>query len=473
VESLSRAPMGDVPTPASCCESAETCGRAQCASSGARQSTHACHATCHASHASHANEGHAEDRTERCATLVPSSRPSEAPKTVRRIVGQVIPEDIRNNEALQRAVAILPANYNFEIEKTIWRLRQAKVRKVALQFPEGLLMYSCVIADILESFAGIECAMIMGDVTFGACCVDDYSAKALDAEFLVHYGHSCLVPVGETSIPCMYVFVDIKMDVDHFVETVKLNFDLDTRIILAGTIQFASSLHAAKGVLEESGFERITVPQSRPLSRGETLGCTAPVVEGEHDAIVFLADGRFHLEALMIANPTVTAYRYDPYGRTMTEETYDQAGMRAQRRAAIEKARGAKHWGLILGTLGRQGNPKILDKIKELMRARGASYTLVLLSEVSPQKIAMLSQDIDVFVQIACPRLSIDWGDEFSRPTLNPYEAFVALGEVRGFYEEGGEDYPMDFYSKEGGAWNSSWHKIKPTPRPRAAECSR
>ena len=32
----------------------------------------------------------------------------------------------------------------------------------------------------------------MGDVTYGACCVDDFSAKALGADFMVHYGHSCL-----------------------------------------------------------------------------------------------------------------------------------------------------------------------------------------------------------------------------------------------------------------------------------------
>lgn len=390
-----------------------------------------------------------------------SSRPPRAsrPSGPRRIVGQAVPDDIRNNEALQKAIAILPSNYNFEIEKTVWRVRQAKARKIALQFPEGLLMYACVIADILESFAGIECAMIMGDVTFGACCVDDFSAAALDAEFLVHYGHSCLVPVSKTSVPCMYVFVDIKMDVEHLVSTVELNFDVSSRIILAGTIQFASSLHAAKSLLEGAGFVNITVPQSRPLSRGETLGCTAPVVPGAWDAIVFVADGRFHLEALMIANPNVPAYRYDPYGREMTLEVYDQVGMRAQRQLAIEKARGARHWGLILGTLGRQGNPKILERIKEMMRAKQVTYTLVLLSEISPQKLEMMSARIDAFVQIACPRLSIDWGDGFEKPTLNPYEAFVALGEVPGFFEAGGADYPMDFYSSGGGAWNASWHK--------------
>lgn len=34
--------------------------------------------------------------------------------------------------------------------------------------------------------------VIMGDVTYGACCVDDYTAIALGCDFLVHYGHSCL-----------------------------------------------------------------------------------------------------------------------------------------------------------------------------------------------------------------------------------------------------------------------------------------
>ncbi|KAH3894245.1 hypothetical protein DPMN_018402 [Dreissena polymorpha] len=34
--------------------------------------------------------------------------------------------------------------------------------------------------------------LIMGDVTYGACCVDDYSARALGADIMIHYGHSCL-----------------------------------------------------------------------------------------------------------------------------------------------------------------------------------------------------------------------------------------------------------------------------------------
>lgn len=79
----------------------------------------------------------------------------------------------------------------------------------------------------------------MGDVTYGACCVDDFSATALQADLLVHYGHSCLVPVNVTTLPCLYVFVTIDFDVDHLVSMVEKNFKDGTVIALAGTVQFA------------------------------------------------------------------------------------------------------------------------------------------------------------------------------------------------------------------------------------------
>ena len=67
-------------------------------------------------------------------------------------------------------------------------------------------------------------------------------------------------------------------------------------------------MQAAKAALQ-GDFPSLAVPQSRPLSPGEVLGCTAPVLAADTDAIVFVADGRFHLEAIMIANPVILAYR--------------------------------------------------------------------------------------------------------------------------------------------------------------------
>ncbi len=83
---------------------------------------------------------------------------------------------------------------------------------------------------------------------------------------LIHYGHSCLIPVDETSIPCMYIFVNMKIDLQHLVESVKLSFKPETRLILAGTIQFNKEMHAAKKIFKEY-FASVVVPQVRPSER--------------------------------------------------------------------------------------------------------------------------------------------------------------------------------------------------------------
>jgi 2-(3-amino-3-carboxypropyl)histidine synthase len=141
-------------------------------------------------------------------------------KLPRRKIATQIPKDILENIDLNSSITALPSNYNFEIHKTIWRAKQLESKCIALQFPEGLLMFACTIADIVERFTGAE-TIIMGDVTYGACCVDDFTARALGADLMVHYGHSCLVPIDTTSIKMLYVFVDIKIDNQHVIDTLR------------------------------------------------------------------------------------------------------------------------------------------------------------------------------------------------------------------------------------------------------------
>ncbi len=68
----------------------------------------------------------------------------------------------------------------------------------------------------------------------------------------------------------------------------------------------------------------------------------------------------------MIANPTVPAFRFDPYSKRFTRETYEHDEMRSVRGEAVKDARrslgdkGSGGWGVILGTLGRQGSLSVL-----------------------------------------------------------------------------------------------------------------
>jgi 2-(3-amino-3-carboxypropyl)histidine synthase len=97
------------------------------------------------------------------------------------------------------------------------------------------------------------------------------------------------------------------------------------------------------------------------------------------------------------------------------------------------------------------------------------------LSEIFPKKLEMLSKPtssggsgVCAWVQVACPRLSIDWGHYFCVPVLSPFELYVAFGEVENAAlwvaeeEKTGEtvddltdQYPMDFYTKSGGPWTN------------------
>ena len=57
--------------------------------------------------------------------------------------------------------------------------------------------------------------------------------------------------------------------------------------------------------------------------------------------------------------------------------------MKALRSSQIEEAKKAKKWGIVLGTLGRQGNELILERLKAVMKRRGVEYDVLLLSELS------------------------------------------------------------------------------------------
>lgn len=104
-----------------------------------------------------------------------------------------------------------------------------------------------------------------------------------------------------------------------------------------------------------------------------------------------------------------------------------------------------KKFGFIFGTLGRQGNLGILERMKSKVPP-SYEYFILLVSEVNDQLLKLLQNEVDFFVQVSCPRLSIDWSYNSAKPLLTPYEFFVAMGII-----EWRQTYPMDYYSNNGG----------------------
>ena len=92
---------------------------------------------------------------------------------VRPLNANQIPIELLNDKELNLLIKQLPENYNFEIHKTIWRIKTIKAKRgkhkrssmcrfnifilsfilllVAMQMPEGLFVFACTIADILKA----------------------------------------------------------------------------------------------------------------------------------------------------------------------------------------------------------------------------------------------------------------------------------------------------------------------------------
>ena len=305
--------------------------------------------------------------------------------------------------------------------------------------------------------------------------------------------------VSSTSEPTRLALVST---IQFVAALARLKDDLTTELPNTRTDKLLEGAEGPGGEMDvdrprlQTGKYEATIPRSKPLSPGEILGCTAPHLNEDVDALMYalfcscfviphltmmhryLGDGRFHLESIMIANPSVPAFRYDPYSKKLTRERYNHSEMRTVRHEAVQTARRSIDalassssasenavarpagqepplWGVVLGTLGRQGSFKQLQAITHQLSSSRTPipYMPILLSELSPAKLSLFSPHISTFVQTSCPRLSIDWGYAFEKPLLSPYETAVAVGKAVGWIEEEDDGrrreniYPMDFYA--------------------------
>lgn len=120
----------------------------------------------------------------------------------------------------------------------------------------------------------------------------------------------------------LYVFVDIRIDTAHLLDSIRLTFAPGSSLALVSTIQFVSTLQVNRSASITSGGQasapgalgcssgpgflpasfsslsiqaaaqelkadyHISVPQCKPLSPGEILGCTSPQLPKEVEAVV-------------------------------------------------------------------------------------------------------------------------------------------------------------------------------------------
>jgi 2-(3-amino-3-carboxypropyl)histidine synthase len=100
-----------------------------------------------------------------------------------------------------------------------------------------------------------------------------------------------------------------------------------------------------------------------------------------------------------------------------------------RRYAAIELAKKAENFGVILGMKPGQHDPAAAAEIKKEISCRGRTACMIVADEVTPE-LLLDFEDVQAFVNTACPRLSLDDAERFIKPILSPKEALVAVGSL-------------------------------------------
>jgi 2-(3-amino-3-carboxypropyl)histidine synthase len=316
--------------------------------------------------------------------------------------------------------------FDFEEERIKKEIKKRGAKRVLLQLPEGLKPEGPRLADIVAKTGALP--IISADPCYGACDITVNEAEILGVDLIVHFGHSPFMAQGK--VPAVYIEAKAKLNVELAVEQALPLLKNYSRIGLATSVQHIQSLNQAKEILEKAGKTVRIGDKGQMIHPGQVIGCNysnVTSIADEVEAFVFVGGGMFHAlgVALSTSKPTIVADPYDNRAFSINEQAQKTL---KQRWAVIEEAQQANVFGVLVGLkLGQKHFDQAL-KAKETAEKHGKSAYLLAGREITPDTV-MEFPAIGAFVNTACPRISLEAPQKFSKPVLTVNEYIVAVGE--------------------------------------------
>lgn len=326
-------------------------------------------------------------------------------------------------------------DYPLELDRIISEVKKRKVRRILLQFPEGLRSSALKISKKIELEAGVE-TLISMDPCWGGCDIAETAALKLKAELLIHFGHS---PWPKKSkIPTLFIEAHSNVEIKEVVLRA-ISLLNAKKIGVATTVQHIHKLSEIKKLLEEKGFKvLIGEPSGKAKYAGQVLGCDLSSVENLNvEQLLFVGGGFFHPLGIALATGK-SVISADPYSGRVSDMKEETKRILMQRYAQIAKAKNATIFGVVVGLKFGQTNLKLARQIKNKIKSKGREAYLLAAEEITPERFYGLA-DIEVLVITGCPRIVIEDGPQFRIPTITPRELDILLG-FENWNETVGED---------------------------------
>lgn len=385
----------------------------------------------------------------------------------------------------------------YEIQRTIREIRDGRWKRIALQFPDEMLVdaprvferlrdglrterrksskpaktttatngMSDLTADLKESNltdsndstdadaseAGVdEKLTILADTSYGACCVDEVAAEHVDAEVVVHYGRSCLSPTAR--LPVIYVYTSKSLDLDAAIASFRETYpSKDEKVALMADIPYSNHIPALYERLKANGYQTIFATEviRDPSSLLPNRTLPPDVKENPEQlkdySIFHISDPPTAL--LLILSSRVKQINIFPTTTPPPSGPLPSATSTAllrRRYALVTRLPATPILGILINTLSVANYMTALQHCQDLIsRAGKKSYTFVV-GKVNPAKLANFSE-VGAWVVIGCWESSLIESKEFLAPVVTPFELEVGLvgdegrqwgGEWVGNFEE-------------------------------------
>jgi 2-(3-amino-3-carboxypropyl)histidine synthase len=291
--------------------------------------------------------------------------------------------------------------------------RYRTARSIAVQLPEGMKRG---IRDIVNEFDGKELVFI-GDPFWGACDIPQNGKWDL----LIQFGHSPIPNLGSYS---NVIFEEIQEDLDFELDVTRIPFK---SLILTSNVTYSNSLPEIKRKLEESGLE-VTLKKgdSRVFYPGQILGCNISAARGTENNVLFIGEGMFHPLGIALGLQEKSVLAFNPKTGEYVDMEKEKRRFLSQRYSAIDFASRSKRFGIIVSTKVGQTRYSLARVAYKILEEAGKSPFIITLDLVRNEEL--LNFPAEVYVNTACPRVTIEDYGTFSRPVITFYELQMALG---------------------------------------------
>ncbi|XP_050521998.1 2-(3-amino-3-carboxypropyl)histidine synthase subunit 2 isoform X2 [Daktulosphaira vitifoliae] len=316
--------------------------------------------------------------------------------------------------------------YKNEIEKCVDWIKQGNYETVCIQLPDNMLHISVEISLEFEKLLGFR-VYILGDTSYGSCCVDETAAQHVNADCVIHFGRACLTPTS--CLPVYYILPKQNLDIQKCSTIILEQFSsIDEPILVLYDVVYH---HLRNYLVESLASIKSIVISNLDLPHSEENKDVVKLFgrqfsDCNYKYIIYLTFDNYmnNVNRFILNKQGSEVYLYKNNFDVLIEESLSK--VIKQKYYIHEKIKDCTHIGILICSLSMKGLMDHIKKVKSLCKAHNKKSYIFSVGRPNVAKLANFPE-VQIFVNITCSEGVIENKKEFMQLIVGIEDIEVAL----------------------------------------------